>query len=253
MPDNDAFKTFPALSGYTFSVSTRKPNRKLNEDLRDFATYTIPEAALFLGIPQRTLAEWFSSPGGLLRASVSGRGGQLLSFIDTVEAYAIFLLRSHHHLTMQSIRRALIELPLHTKEKHPLVSENLKVFEDFLLYDRPADGTNARHVINLSENGQLVIPHVVDIFASRVHRNSDGKTVAMFPWRFWENDQDSKPVQLDPAVMSGRLVLTGTRIPVRMILDRHQRGQSAGQIADDYGLPVESVEKALQHIDKKAA
>ena len=199
-------KTFRLLSGYTLRVFMRKPNRNSacepTLDLRDIPTYTIPEAALFLGIPQRTLSGWYSSRNGMLRASGSGTKGRLLSFNDLVETYSIFLLRSHHRLTMQAIRKGRID----------------------------------------------VRSSAVDIFGNRVRRNSEGKIVTMFPWRFWENDRDSKPVQLDSEVMSGRLVLTGTRIPVRIILGRHLSGQSSAQIAGDYGLPVVSVETALRHV-----
>ena len=76
---------------------------------------------------------------------------------------------------------------------------------------------------------------------------------AIFPWRFWERDNESTPVKIDPEVMSGRLVITGTRIPVRMIVDRIKRGQTATYLANDYRIPVESIEKALKHLDKKAA
>jgi uncharacterized protein (DUF433 family) len=52
--------------------------------------------------------------------------------------------------------------------------------------------------------------------------------------------------------MSGRLVITGTRIPVITIMGRRKK-HSVEEIAADYSLPVESVKKALMHVDKKAA
>ncbi len=174
----------------------------------------------------------------------------LLSFKDMVEAYAVFLLRSEHNLSMQSIRRSLKNLPKYTSAKNPLVSENLKVLEDNLLLERPARGKFGRHVINLSCDGQLVINHVVDIFASRVQR-IHGRASVLYPWRYWKEDK-SKPVEIDPGVMSGRLVITGTRIPVSVIKARIGK-ESVSDIAGDYGISVESVKKALMHIDKKAA
>lgn len=164
-------------------------------------------------------------------------------------------MRSVHHLSMQSVRMALDNLPSVTKAKRPLLSENLKVFEKSLLYDKPAHGKSARQILDISrhiKHRQSAIPEVVDIWANRVLRHS-GKAVAIFPWRYWNTDSESKPVQIDPAVMSGRLVVTGTRIPVSILVGRRATGESTAAIAADYRLAVDRIEKALRHVDKKAA
>lgn len=144
-------------------------------------------------------------------------------------------------------------LPKVTNTKNPLISENLKVFERYLLYDTPTNERVERQVVNLSKDRQLAIPKVVDVWANRVLRNASGKPVVIFPWRFWSNDQASKPVKIDPTVMSGRLVLTGTRIPVNFIAGRRRSGESIEEIAQNYQLPTENIAKALQHMDRKAA
>lgn len=247
-------KTFSSDFGYTDSVLRNKPIREHGEDLRRFPTYTIPEAATILGISAPTLWEWFSGSVSVLKASGSVGNLPLLSFQDVVEAYAVYLLRSQHNLSMQSIRRALRKLPTYTQAKHPLISENLKVFEDDLLLDCKARGKFGRHVINLSRDGQLVINHVVDIFADRVLKDFGGRVINLYPWREWKDDKHSRPVEVNPSVLSGRLVITGTRIPVSVVAGRSKR-ESADEIASDYGIPVDLVEKALVHfgIRKKAA
>ena len=230
-----------------------KPYRASGQDLREFPTYTIPEAAAFLGIRPRTLRFWLSGSAPNLQASGSVGNLPLLSFNDAAEAYALFLLRSHYGLSMQSLRRALSNLPKYTKSKRPLIADNLRVLADSLILDvLPRDKSN-HHVVDLTHGSQLVIPHVADIFASRVLRDSAKRIEVLFPWRDWSTDTKSRPVQIDPSVMSGRPVISGTRIPVAMIQDRARRGQSAEYIANDYGLTVESVTKALQHFDTKAA
>jgi uncharacterized protein (DUF433 family) len=245
-------KPLRKVFGYTNAVLKSKPTRRSGEDLRDFPTYTVPEAAVFLGIPVRTMREWFSGSQALL--SPSGRVADLplLSFKDMVEAYALFLLRSEHRFSMQEIRRVMGVLPKFTKARHPLISENLKIFRDNLMLDRPARGRNARQVINLSRDGQLAIPDIVDVFSNRVLRNSAGNAVAIFPWRLWFQDSQSKPVQISPDVMSGRLVVTGTRIPVSILQARHRNGESIEAMALDYELSVESIDKALRHLEKAA-
>jgi uncharacterized protein (DUF433 family) len=62
-------------------------------------------------------------------------------------------------------------------------------------------------------------------------------------------------VSLDPDVMSGRLVVTGTRIPVSILLRRKLDGEPPEKIAEDYKISADLVKKALQHIEvrQKAA
>jgi uncharacterized protein (DUF433 family) len=244
-------KTFQRIFGYTDTVLRNKPIRQSGQDLRDFPTYTIPEVATFLGVSRFTLWDWFSGSDPILKPSGSFSGMPLLSFRDTVEAYAIYMLRVHHKLSMQSIRRNIANLPQFTRAKRPLVSENLKVLEKRLLLERARRGRFGRHHIDL-DGGQLVINEVADIFGNRVITNPSGRITTIYPWRFWQKDRESKPVEIDAEIMSGRLVLTGTRIPVSVIAGR-SRKESIADIASDYGLPSESVKKALMHVDKKAA
>jgi len=231
----------------------RKPIRKTGEDLRDFPTYTIPEAAVILGLPPRTVREWFSGDDAVLSPAGSIGGLPLLSFKDALDVYALFLLRSLHNFSMQSIKSAMEAMSRHTQAKH-VVSEHLSVFKDHLLLEMPKRQNRERQLVDLSVHGdQLAIPGIVDVFSNRVLRTGAGEISALFPWRLWKQDQASKPVQINPEIMSGRLVVTGTRIPVSMIHDRVKRGQSLSFIASDYGIPVDRVDKALKHLDQKAA
>jgi len=48
---------------------------------------------------------------------------------------------------------------------------------------------------------------------------------------------------MDPDVMSGELVVTGTRIPAARIMANYLAGKSAKQIADSYGLGSRDIRK----------
>jgi uncharacterized protein (DUF433 family) len=240
--------------GYTDTLLRNKPIREAGSPIYTFPTYTIPEAAIALGIAPRTLRDWFLGRDQILTAS--GKVGELplLSFADAVEAYALYLLRTEHHFSMQQIKRAIANLPKYTRAKHPLISENLKVFRAHLLLERPARGERERQYVDLSTNaGQLAIPDVVDVFAKRVLRGPSGRTIVIRPWRRWASDQESAPVEIDPEVMSGRLVVTGTRIPVSIIAARAAANEPLESIAKSYRLPISSIEKSLVHVDQKAA
>ena len=53
---------------------------------------------------------------------------------------------------------------------------------------------------------------------------------------------------MNPHIMSGRLVVTGTRIPVKVLWGRRRAGDDVEEIAKDYGLDLDTVQKALTHI-----
>jgi uncharacterized protein (DUF433 family) len=50
--------------------------------------------------------------------------------------------------------------------------------------------------------------------------------------------------------VSGRLVVTGTRIPVTVLLAKRIKGRSDVELARAYQISTETVRKALLHIDR---
>jgi hypothetical protein len=132
-------RTFLSTYGYTESVLRNKPVRASGQDLLEFPTYTIPEAAIFLGVSRITLWKWFSGDDPILKPSGYVHGNKsdlpLLSFQDAAEAYAIYMLRVRHGFSMQSIKRNIRNLPKYSSAERPLVSENLKVLEKRLLLE----------------------------------------------------------------------------------------------------------------------
>jgi uncharacterized protein (DUF433 family) len=53
---------------------------------------------------------------------------------------------------------------------------------------------------------------------------------------------------MNPEIMSGRLVVIGTRIPVSVLSEEKRAGNSIAEIARDFGLERDIVEKALTHV-----
>lgn len=56
----------------------------------------------------------------------------------------------------------------------------------------------------------------------------------------------SAPLVIDPRIYSGRLTISGTRIPASTISGRHRRGESIASLADDFELAEETVTRVLQ-------
>ena len=222
-----------------------KPNRKPGQDLRNVPTYTIPEAASFLAINPRTMFSWYEGEEPILKASAIYGSIHLLSYRDIEEAYRVYLLRERFDFSLQFLRKSMRNARTMFKSQHPLQrADAVKECLKDLVYDKPARGKHPRTVTSLGQNpGQQVVEQVVDLFAERIVEGS-----FIFPWRFASTDHESRTVSMNPNIMSGRLVVTGTRIPVNVLLGSKRAGETTEEIAKDYGLEREIVEKALIHI-----
>lgn len=243
-------------------VYRNKPIREPGQEISTLPTYTIPEAAAFLAISQRTLFDWYDGPTPVLKASGQYKQGfSLLSFRDLEEAYKVHLLRSRDRLSLQYLRKAMTEARETYGTEHPLIdrAHDLAVFFDKkqnkLVMSFPGRGRRPRRSVALaSPETAAYIPEVVKTWGKRIVTDRRGQT-QIYPWRFFKNDQSSRPVSLDPEVMSGRLVVTGTRIPVSILRKRQLSGEAPERIAQDYRIDADLVKKALMHIDvrQKAA
>lgn len=198
------------------------------------------------------MSSWYEGDEPILKASGTYGSTHLLSYRDIEEAYRVYLLRERFGFSFQFLRRSMRNARRMFRSQHPLQrADAVKECLQDLVYDKPARGRTPRTVTSLGKSpGQEVIEEVANLFAERIEA---GKFI--FPWRFAATDHQSRPVSMNPRIMSGRLVVTGTRIPVTVLWGRKRAGLKVGEIAKDYGLDRDVVEKALSHIDlrKKAA
>jgi len=229
-----------------------KPVRQRGQDIRTLPTYTIPEAAAFLAIPRRTLASWYEGREPILKASARYGATHLLSYRDLEEAYRVFLLRERFDFSLQFLRRSMANARRLFRSQHPLQrADAIKECLRDLVYDKPASGKNPRTITSLGKcPGQQLVEEVANLFSERIEA---GRFI--FPWRFAATDHKSRPVSMNPNIMSGRLVVAGTRILVNTILGQKRAGQGVGEIAAEFGLGDTIVQQALTHIDirQKAA
>src|ERR1035437_10752045 len=207
-----------------------KPVRQRGQDIRSLPTYTIPEAAAFLAIPRRMLASWYEGREPILKASGRYGATHLLSYRDIEEAYRVFLLRERFDFSLQFLRRSMGNARQMFRSKHPLQrADAVKECLRDLVYDKPARGTKPRTVTSLSNKpGQEIIEEVANMFAERIET---GKFI--FPWRFAAHDHQSRPVSMNPRIMSGRLMVIGTRIPVTTLWSRKRAGQKIEERSEE--------------------
>jgi uncharacterized protein (DUF433 family) len=226
-------------------VLKNKPVRRLGQDIRTLPTFTIPEAAEALAIKQRTMFSWYEGDDPILKASETHGSIHLLSYRDMEEAYRVYLLRERFDFSLQIIRRSMCNARKMFRSQHPLQrADAIKECLRDLVYDKPARGARPRTITSLAKKpGQQLVEEVANMFAERIE---SGRFI--FPWRFAATDHQSRPVSMNPRIMSGRLVVTGTRIPVTVLWGRKRAGANTSEIAKDYGLDRGTVEKALTHI-----
>ena len=222
-----------------------KPSRRPGQDLRTVPTYTIPEAAEFLAIRPRTMFSWYEGNEPILKASAVCGSIHLLSYRDIEEVYRVYLLRERFQFSLQFLKRSMRNARKMFRSQHPLQrADAVKECLQDLVYDKPARGNNPRTITSLGQKpGQQSIKEVVDMFAERIEPGE-----FIYPWRFASTDHQSRPVSMNPNIMSGRLVVVGTRIPVNTLLGSKRAGETIQQIANDYNLDPDVVEKALIHI-----
>jgi uncharacterized protein (DUF433 family) len=235
-----------SLSRIESSVLHRKPIRAPKQLIAELPTYTIPEAAEFLAMTAARLYDWYAGDNPILKASGSIGNILLLSFRDLEEAYKVFLLRSKHYKSLQYLRKAMSDARDKTSSNHPLLTHEIDVMERLALIV-PGRGKRRRKAITLGDPYTPdYFPEVVKAWGVRISKTKD----EIFPWRYASVDDRSTPVSLNPEIMSGRLVMTGTRIPVHMLWGRMRTGERVEDIADDYRIDAVRVWQALAHIDK---
>lgn len=235
---------------YTYEMFRRKPVRKLGQDLRDVPTYTLPEAAASLAIPHRTLFYWFVGPYSILSPSDYYGDAALLSFRDVSEAYVLEILRTVHGFNFRQLRTVVQNAQREMKMKRPLADADLRVVFNRIVLNIPGRGRRSRIAVDLQRYPQLLIPPLVDLIGKRILRDEKHAPYRIYPWRLLKADSESNPVMIDPDVMSGRAVVTGTRIPLTLVRGMRKAGRSVEQIAATYRLPVDLVTKALLHIEE---
>jgi uncharacterized protein (DUF433 family) len=170
----------------------------------------------------------------------------LLSFEDLEEAYKVQLLRSKHAKSLQYLRNAMRDAREKTGSNHPLLTHEIDVMARLALII-PGKGRRRRRAVILGDSARPdYIPEVVKTWGVRISKGRN----EIFPWRYAADDDISTPVSLNPEVMSGRLVLRGTRIPVNMIWGRAVHGERPEAIAEDYRVDAKQVRQALAHVDK---
>jgi len=230
------------------------------EDPRNLPAYTYAEAALYSGVPLNTLRTWISGrtyPTGagkkfwkpiIVKPDVNER---MVSFTNLVEAHVLNAIRRKHDIPMRRVRSALDFLSKEFESEHPLADY------DFYTYGLDLFVEKLGEFINVSQQGQLAMREIIDVYLQRIERDERGLAQQLYPFtRLASNGHRDDPriVVIDPRVAFGRPVIVGTGIPTAVVAERYKTGESIRAIADDYNRKVIEIEEAIRcEFELKAA
>lgn len=216
------------------------------EDPREIPAYSVPDAAHYLWLPERTVRGWVQG-----RPSTNQRpvvpvdpDTGLLSFAHLVELHVLAALRREHGLTTHSARNARDYLQQKWGSPHPLIDIEMETDGKSLFVRRIGE------LINVSRHGQLAIEELIAARLERIERDSSGLAKRLYPFtRKNAIERPSAPrlVTIDPRYVFGKPVITGSRIPTSEIAGRFYAGDSYETLIAEYDRRPEEIQEAIRY------
>jgi uncharacterized protein (DUF433 family) len=218
-------------------------------DPRDIPTYTIGDAARYLRIPVATIRSWtvglqypvakgtrFFKPLIL----ISDRRPRLLSFTNLVELHVLRAIRKAHQIQLDKVRTALDFIDQQLEVSHPLAREKFRTDGIDLFIDRYS------HLINASQQGQVVLKDFLSQHLERIEPDDSGLAIKLYPFTRSHEENNPRLVVIDPRIAFGQMVISGTGIPTSLVAERYRAGDSILDLAEDYECNLDAIEEAIR-------
>ena len=201
--------------------------------------YGLSEAALYLRVPIKTLEYWaFGRRRIPPIIRVASKHPRSLSFMNLLECHMLTSMRSIYNLQLPKIRRAVANLTKSSSFKHPLIEEPLLTNRVDVLIKQ------IDKLVNLSRDGQLVIPEIVEAHLERVEY--DKGVFRFYPFVRERSATEPKYIVINPSLGFGKPVIAGTGISTAVIASRFNARESVPDLAKEYGLEEKQVEEAIR-------
>jgi uncharacterized protein (DUF433 family) len=218
-----------------------------DEDVRELAAYGIAEAAHYLLLPRATLRAWVA---GMSRGAERERFKPLieaaasspvaLSFINLIEAHVLAAIRRKHRVDMADVRRTITFLKKEFASKHPLADHKFETNGVDLFVEHLGD------FISASEGGQIAVRDLLKAHLRRIERDNKGFPLRLYPFTRVDETEQPKNIVIDPCISFGKAVITGTGVSTGIVAERFKAGESADELANDYGCDREKIEEAIR-------
>jgi uncharacterized protein (DUF433 family) len=219
-------------------------------DPRQVGAYGIAETAHYLALPPATLRTWVRGRGYRTTAGrqfsepliqLPDPDEPLLSFTNLVEAHVLKAIRRRHNIPMQQVRPALVYLEKELGVSHPLAHQELLTDGVHLFVEQFGQ------LVNLSKSGQLAVREILEAHLRRIEHDSHGLAARLFPFSRGEALDVPRIVVVDPRISFGRPVIDGTSVRTETVAARYKAGESAADLAEDYGVEVPQIDEAIRY------
>ena len=219
------------------------------QDVRELSAYGVPEAAHYLLVPRATLRSWVA--GMSYRSDGERRffkpviqpaatSPVALSFINLIEAHVLAAIRRKHRVDMKAVRRAIEFLKDQFGSKRPLADHKFETDGVNLFISHYGD------FISVSQGGQLAVRDLLKAHLRRIDRDDKGLPLRLYPFTRVDETEQPKNIVIDPFISFGKAVITGTGISTDIVAERFKAGESADELASDYGCAREKIEEAIR-------
>lgn len=220
------------------------------DDPRDIPAYSMTAAARYLCLSKSTLRAWvrgYRYVDGVgdrrfLEPVIELPGPEpFLSFNNVVEAHVLRAIRQVHGVSLPRVRRALDYVAGHFELANPLAHQSFETDGIDLFV------TRSGALINVSGRGQIALREAFQAHLQRIERDEAGLAARLFPFTRSRHDADSpRAVVIDPRISFGKPVIAGTGVPIEVLAERFQAGDSSYHLAYDYSITADQVEEAIR-------
>lgn len=218
-----------------------------SQDSRNAPAYSLGEAARYLRLSPATLRSWFLGRPCPTTKGLSQftpvlkpvrRNPATLSFSNLIEAHVLRSLRTEQGVPLRAVRKALEYAQTQLNIDQLLLREELRTTGGDLFLDRYGE------LVSLSTSGQLAMRQVFEAHLNRVEWGHLRSAVRLYPFLVAEVG-DAKPIVIDPQISFGRPVISEAFVSTQAIRDRIDAGEAVEDVARDYDLTNDAIEKAV--------
>lgn len=209
-------------------------------DSRYQPCYNIVEAAHYLRIPASTLRSWLRGQQNFeYLIDIEQKQPPLLSFINLVEAFVLSSIRKQYNIPMPKVRTALKYVKRVFNSEHPLAEKKFSTDGIDLFLEESGI------ITNVSQQGQLALK-IIKSYLRRIEHDKKGLAIRLYPFTRTGKPEEPKLIVINPDISFGRPVLVKTGIPVDVIADRYQAGESIEELMTDYDRTKEEIQEAIR-------
>jgi uncharacterized protein (DUF433 family) len=163
-----------------------------------------------------------------------------LSFINLIEAHVLAAIRRKHRVDMPAVRRTIDFLKREFGSPHPLADYKFETNGVDLFVEHLGD------LISASQGGQLAVRELLQAHLRRIEWDTNGMPLRLYPFTRIGDIEQPKNIVIDPFISFGRAVISGTGVSTKMVAERFIGGESADELAQDYGCGREKIEEAIR-------